>query len=178
MSTAAPPAASWTLRDQDQLPADMSFLAEAMRFGRFGERERALDRDLEAAGLDQRGRLGQAFERAALGAAADLDAELGRLEAGDRRDAAGVAGELDQVGEAVAAGGVEREVHAVRRERADALGHAVTVGGRLGAERAQERVVALARGPDHSRAARHRELNGDRADAARGAVDHDRLAGA
>src|SRR3954470_13666578 len=177
--TAAPaPAASWALRDQDQLAADMPLLAETMCFGRLGERERALDRDLEAAGLDQRGRLRQAFERATLGAAGDLDAELGRLEAGDRGDAAGVAGELDQIGEAVAAGGVEREVDAVRRERADALRHAVAVGRRLSAERAQELVVALARGSDHARAARHRELDGDRADAAGGAVDHDRLAGA
>ena len=72
--------------------------------------------------------------------------------------------------DAALSGGVEGEVDAVGGQRADALHQAVAVGRRLGAERAQKLVVALAGRADDARAAGARQLNGRAADAARRAV--------
>src|SRR4051812_41810866 len=162
-------------RHEHELSAHVTLLAHAVRVARLGEREGLRDRRLQAPRLEQRRGLAERLGGPEVAAAGDLDAERRGAEVGDRRHAGRVAGERDEVRHGALARGVEREVDALGRERADALDEAVAVGRRLGAERPQEVVVPLAGGPDDPRAARPRELDGGGADSARGPVDEQRL---
>ena len=93
-----------------------------------------------------------------------------------RPNAASVSGLLR---ERVAADGVEDDVDALSPGQPGDRLH-IVFGGEVdrlvGAERAHEVVVAGARRRDHPRADRLGDLDRDRADAARAAVDEDRLA--
>ena len=100
---------------------------------------------------------------------------LGGAEVGGRHDVVRAARDLDQVHQRAASGGVQRPIDAVRGELPNTVDHALAVGGRLGAERAQELVIGLAGGADDARAAGTGELHGRRPHPARGPVDEDRL---
>src|SRR4051794_4716015 len=162
-------------RHEHELSAHVTLLAHAVRVARLGEREGLRDRRLQAPGLEQRRGLAERLGGPEVAAAGDLDAERRGAEVGDRRHAGGVAGERDELRDVALAGRVEREVDSLRRQRPDPLFQSRPIGRRLGAQRPQELVIWLARGPDHAGAPGHGELDGQRADAAGRAVDEERL---
>ena len=113
----------------------MTLLARAVRLGNVGERERLRDREREASGLDQLTDLAERVDRAAGVAPAEPHPiPLGAGEIGDRDDVLSLAGQLDELGKHPTPGDIERDVDAVRSERANSLDKALAVGERLSSE--------------------------------------------
>ena len=101
----------------------MIVLADAVRPRDLGGREGLRDREREAPGLDQLADPGERVDRAASVPAAEHHAVLLRAtEVGDRHDVLRAVRELDELGQDAAPGDVERDVNAVRRERANRVG--------------------------------------------------------
>jgi hypothetical protein len=135
---ASPGPAYVTAEQQHELPAHVTVLADAVRLRDLGQREGPRDREREAPGLDQLADLGERVDRAASVPAAEPHPVLPRAtEVSDGHDALRAARELDELGQDAAPGDVQRDVDAVRRERANPPDEAIAVGDGLGPQRAK-----------------------------------------
>ena len=161
--------------DQDELATHVSGLACALGLGRLVERERLLDRHPQPPRFVELGSLAERLPGTLVRPAGDAHAVLGGAGVGGRHDVVRAARDLDQVHERAASGGVQRPIDAVRGELTNTVDHALAVGGRLGAERAQELVIGLAGGADDARPAGPGELHGRAPHPAGGPVDENRL---
>ena len=143
-----------------------------------GERVGPPDRNAEPAAGRQGGQFRQGLRRAVRRVrAGEPDAVVRGVVVGDGDDARPVPGQADRVGEQAGAGCVEHGVHPAGRHGTDALRPAVAVPDRGGPERGQPARVAVGGRRDDADAPGGRELDRDRADAAAGAEDDQRLAG-
>jgi tetratricopeptide (TPR) repeat protein/transcriptional regulator with XRE-family HTH domain len=165
------------LRNQDDLAADVAGFESAVGLADLVQRVRCGDRDLELAAGDEPGELGQRPRAGADRVALRFHPVLFRgVEADDRVDAARLDAKLiDGQLDVVTAVGVDERVD-LGRGLADVVRDALAVADRDHAVRCEPRVVGRARQADHCRPRSPRELYGDRADPARRAGDHERVA--